>query len=143
MVLTHQRASYPIVTPQVNVLVIGPLSGAAYELLRTILMRRGHAVDFAASDIAAVENIERFDLLVMEIDPRNAGAVEQCAGVRARTLAPLLVLVPETARNQGIQALELGADTFITVPFDRRELVARVEALVRRDRSQWSLMQAS
>lgn len=141
MVLTHQRAGYPSILPQANVLVIGP-SSSAHELLRTILMRRGHAVDLVASDITAVESIERYDLLVLELDPRDAGAVEQCADVRVLTRTPLLVLVPETARNQGVQALELGADMFITVPFDRRELVARVEALVRRDRGQWLPVQA-
>ncbi len=136
MVPTQQRASYTNIAPQANVLVIGPLPGIAHELLRIILMRRGHTVDLA-TDISEVEDIERYDLVVLEINPHDADAVHLCARVRDVTLTPLLVLVPETARSQGVQALELGADTFISVPFDRRELVARVEALVRRYRSRW------
>lgn len=137
MAPTQQGASKASIVPQANVLVIGPPSGAAYELLRMILARRGHAVDFVTSDISAVDDIERYDLLVLEIDVWDVDTIQRCARVREVTWTPLLVLVPETARSQGIQALELGADAFIPIPFDRRELVARVEALVRRHRGRW------
>ncbi len=134
MVSAQQRASNSIVIPQAHVLVIGPQMGALQDLLRVVLMRRGHRVDFASSTASAAENGAQYDLLMIEIDPHNADTMQLCARVRQETLTPLLVLVPETARNQGVQALELGGDMFITIPFDRRELVARVEALVRRNR---------
>jgi DNA-binding response OmpR family regulator len=82
-------------------------------------------------------DLDRYDLLILEIDNHDPEAVQQCVRVREVTLAPLLVLVPEMARNQGIQALMLGADSFVALPFNRSELVARSEALIRRYRRMW------
>jgi DNA-binding response OmpR family regulator len=133
----QQHVGYLGVVPQGAILVMSPATGGAREAVRSILKRRGHSVESAPTDfdaIAAIENIDVYDLLVLDLDIHDAEAVQLCAQLRQVTLAPLLVLVPETARNQGILALELGADSFVVVPFDRRELVARAEALVRRYR---------
>jgi DNA-binding response OmpR family regulator len=137
MVSAQQRASSISVVPQGNVLVIGSPSGVAHEVVRAILNRRGHTVDVAHLDISAIGDLGRYDLLVLEIDTHDADGVQHCVRVREVTLAPLLVLVPETARNQGIQALNLGADSFVLLPFNRSELVARSEALMRRYRQLW------
>lgn len=133
----QQRAGFTGSVPQSNILVMGLASGSAREAIRAILKRRGHAVDFAPADTSAMAQLESadfVDLLVLELDIHDMEAVQLCAQLRQVTIAPLLVVVPETGRSQGIQALELGADSFITAPFDRRELVARSEALIRRYR---------
>jgi DNA-binding response OmpR family regulator len=109
-------------------------SSSTREVVRAIFKRRGHTVSLATVDISAVGGLDRFDLLILEIDVHDPEGVQQCVRVREETLAPLLVLVPETARNQGIQALLLGADSFVLLPFNRSELVARSEALMRRYR---------
>jgi DNA-binding response OmpR family regulator len=49
--------------------------------------------------------VDRYDLLVLEIDARDEESVQFCAQLRTVSLVPLLVLVSETARSQGIQAL--------------------------------------
>ena len=134
MVSVQQRASFASIAPQGNILVLGSPSGGAPEAVQAILRRRGHSVELAPADINAISHIDKYDLLVLELDTHDAGAVRLCARLRTMTFVPVLVVVPETARNQGIQALELGADSFIVAPFDRRELVARSEALVRRYR---------
>ena len=123
--------------PPGNVLVVAPPTGGTREAIRSILMRRGHAVDLSESALDNVGNFDRYDLVILELNTVDERAVQDCARLRDVTLVPLLVLVPETARSQGIRALELGADTFTVTPFNRREIVARSEALVRRYRQLW------
>jgi len=143
MVSAQQRAGSISIAPQGNVLVIGSPSGVAHEVVRAILNRRGHTIDFVHLDISAIDDLDRYDLLILEIDMHDAEGVHRCARVREVTLAPLLVLVPETARTQGIQALDLGADSFVLLPFNRSELVARSEALMRRYRQLWFPLRVS
>jgi DNA-binding response OmpR family regulator len=137
MVFVQQRAGSVGIVPQGNVLVIASSSGVAHEVVRAIFKRRGHIVSFAPPDVSAMGDLDRYDLLILEIDNHDPEGVQQCVRVREVTLAPLLVLVPEMARNQGIQALMLGADSFVSLPFNRSELVARSEALIRRYRRMW------
>lgn len=139
------RTDFTGSVPQSNILVMGLPSGSAREAIRAILKRRGHSVEFAPADtsvIAQLESADFVDLLVLELDIHDSEAVQLCAQLRQVTIAPLLVVVPETGRNQGIQALELGADSFVAAPFDRRELVARSEALIRRYRHMVGTMTA-
>lgn len=125
--------------PLGKMLIIAPSSSATWDVVCSGLIRRGHKVEFTVSDLSAIQDLESYDLLILDLNVHDVEAVQQCARLRQVTLAPLLVLVPETARSQGIQALELGADTFMVSPFDKREIVARSEALVRRYRQLWSL----
>ncbi|MCB0199768.1 MAG: hypothetical protein H6649_11095 [Caldilineae bacterium] len=100
------------------------------------LLRRGHRAIFMALPAAPSDDLDRFDLLVLEPDASDPDALHICSALREFTRVPLLVVVPLTSRSRGIQALDLGADSFMLAPFDRRELVARCEALIRRYR-QW------
>ncbi|MEZ4770497.1 MAG: hypothetical protein R2844_18970 [Caldilineales bacterium] len=100
------------------------------------LLRRGHQAEFDALPVTPSFELDRFDLLVLEPDAGDPAALRICRTVREFSKVPLLVIVPLTARPRGIQALDLGADSFMLAPFDRRELLARCEALIRRYR-QW------
>ncbi|HRX04190.1 MAG: hypothetical protein KDI07_14960 [Anaerolineae bacterium] len=100
------------------------------------LLRRGHRAGFVPLPVAPSRELDRFDLLVLEPDPGDPDALRICSTIRDFTRVPLLVIVPLTSRSRGIQALDLGADSFMLAPFDRRELLARCEALIRRYR-QW------
>jgi DNA-binding response OmpR family regulator len=137
MASVQHRAGLVGIVTEGNILVMASPSSAATEVVRAIFTRRGHTVSFAHLDISAIDDPDQYDLLILEIDVHDPEGVQQCVRVREVTLAPLLVLVPETARNQGIQALMLGADSFVSLPFDRSELVARSEALMRRHRQLW------
>ena len=117
-----------------RVLIIGPGTPIAQDVVQSAFTRRGHAIAFASTEDSSAYNLDQYDLLILELDAGDANALGVCAQLRQRTLTPLLVLVPMTARSQGLRALEMGADTYVVVPFDRRELVARSEALLRRHR---------
>jgi DNA-binding response OmpR family regulator len=133
----QQAVSLNSFVPLGKMLIIASSSGATWDVVCSGLIRRGHKVDFTVSDVSVIQDLESYDLLILDLNVYDVEAVQQCARLRQVTLAPLLVLVPETARSQGIQALELGADTFMVSPFDKREIVARSEALVRRYRQLW------
>lgn len=100
------------------------------------LLRRGHRTCFTPLPVIPSIELDSFDLLVLEPDASDPDALRICSALRAFTRVPLLVIVPLTSRSRGIQSLDLGADSFMLAPFDRRELLARCEALIRRYR-QW------
>lgn len=98
------------------------------------LLRRGHRAAFSPWPVDPAGASDRLDLLVLEPDAGDPDGLQFCRTLREYSRVPLLIIVPLTARSRGIQALELGADSFMVSPFDRRELVARCEALIRRYR---------
>jgi two-component system alkaline phosphatase synthesis response regulator PhoP len=107
------------------------------ELVRMYLEQEGFRVESAADGASAMERISRkppavliLDLMLPEVD-----GWEVCRRVRAGTAAPDLPIVMLTARDDDVDkivGLELGADDYVTKPFNPRELVARVKALLRR-----------
>lgn len=143
MVSNQQNVSFSGSVAKGHVLFMASAPGATWEAVSSILSRRGYKVEFALPDITMAQDLASLDLLILEINVYDAESVQWCASLRTVTLAPLLVLVPETARSHGIQALELGADTFMLSPFNKHEIVARSEALVRRYRQLWSLADSS
>ncbi len=106
----------------------------ALGMAASILRRRGHQVEIGDASEAIAALHDPYDLVMFELDARNPTTLSFVARLREVSHVPLLVLTPMTGRSQGIRALELGADGFVVLPFDRRELIARCEALIRRYR---------
>ena len=109
------------------------------EALRMTLSDRlrseGYVVEFAADGEQGYEKATclPFDLIILDIMLPRISGLEICRGIRQAGLAtPILVL---TARGQTVDkivCLKLGADDYVTKPFDTLELIARIEALLRR-----------
>jgi len=109
------------------------------ELARMYLEQEGFRVRSAGDGATALEMIARqppavmvLDLMLPEVD-----GLEVCRRVRAGKAAPDLPIIMLTARDDSVDkivGLELGADDYVTKPFDPRELVARVKAILRRVR---------
>ena len=108
-------------------------------MVASIFRRRGHLVEIDPNWTEDFSAIDAHDLVVVELDVRKPDVLSFLGRLRQISVVPLLVLIPMTARSQGIRALELGADCFVVLPFDRRELVARSEALIRRYRQAFQL----
>ena len=122
-----------------RVLLVGSEGVGALDLVGSIFRRRGHLVEIDPKGTEELSSIDAYDLVVVELDVRKPDALSFMGRLRQISVVPLLVLIPMTARSQGIRALELGADCFVVLPFDRRELVARSEALIRRYRQAFDL----
>ena len=105
------------------------------KVLRTSLTARGFTVEEAGSAERAIDLVGRrpFDLVLLDINMPGIGGIEACR--RLRALMPQLGIVMVTVRDAEsdmVQALEAGADDYVTKPFRFGELVARLRAVLRR-----------
>jgi two-component system KDP operon response regulator KdpE len=108
------------------------------EALATILEARGYRVRTASSGTAALEAIstERPDLVLLDLAMPDIDGVDVCRRVRAFSRVPILVLSALADEPRKVQALDAGADDYVTKPFGVEELLARVRAAVRRGETQ-------
>lgn len=105
------------------------------QLERLYLEREGYRVEAVGDGLAALKSAEslRPALVVLDIMLPGIDGLEVCRRLRAANNPVLILMV--TARDEDIDkilGLELGADDYLTKPFNPRELVARVKAILRR-----------
>lgn len=101
------------------------------------LGRLGHAVDEAADgeEAAIAARVNEYDVVVLDLMLPGRGGLELLEEWRRRgDSVPVLVLTALNAVDDRVRGLDLGADDYLTKPFAIEELVARLEALVRRRR---------
>lgn len=117
-----------------NILVVED-EEALRMTLRDRLQSEGYVVDLADDGEQGYEKATRlpFDLIILDIMLPRCNGLDVCRGIRLAGLAtPILLL---TARGQTVDkvvGLKLGADDYVTKPFDTMELMARIEVLLRR-----------
>jgi DNA-binding response OmpR family regulator len=104
------------------------------ELARLYLEKEGFRVDEARDGARALELVARRPpaLMVLDLMLPKVDGWEVCRRVRARSDLPILMLTARDDDVDKIVGLELGADDYLTKPFNPRELVARVKAILRR-----------
>jgi DNA-binding response OmpR family regulator len=104
------------------------------ELLRMYLEGAGYAVLEAADGPAAVEahRREHPDLVLLDLMLPGLDGFEVCRAIRRDADTPVVMLTARTDDVDAIVGLELGADDYVTKPFNPRALVARVKAVLRR-----------
>jgi DNA-binding response OmpR family regulator len=102
------------------------------RLLETTLVKRGYQVEIACNGREAMEALQRDDpapLAILDWDMPEFSGVEICRYVREhnkKSPTYLLLLTTKTGKENIITGLQAGADDYITKPFDREELLARV-----------------
>jgi two-component system, OmpR family, alkaline phosphatase synthesis response regulator PhoP len=109
------------------------------EALRMTLSDRlsseGYTVDFAADGEEGFDKATRlpFDLIILDVMLPRRNGFDVCRDIRRAGLAtPILLLTARSQVSDKVVGLKLGADDYVTKPFDTQELMARVEALLRR-----------
>jgi two-component system response regulator TctD len=108
------------------------------DIAEAVVMRlelTGHAVDWEANGRIAAEllDVQAYDLVILDLNLPGEDGLTILRGIRARRLkTPVLVITARSAVDERISALDLGADDYLTKPFDYRELEARARALLRR-----------
>lgn len=104
------------------------------NLLCSILKKNGYKVRGAYSGSEALMCIEQFDYDVILLDLMLPGVTGESIidEVRKRKTMPIIVISAKTAQEEKINVLKIGADDFITKPFDINEVLVRVEVQLRR-----------
>ena len=102
--------------------------------LRINLRVREYQVDVAATGTEALEMAARHppDLVILDLGLPDLDGVEVIQGLRGWTKAPIIVLSGRADSVNKVEALDAGADDYITKPFGVEELLARMRAAVRR-----------
>ena len=104
------------------------------ELLRLYLEGAGYATLVASDGPSAVEAHRKHhpDLVILDVMLPGMDGFEVCRAIRREADTPVLMLTARTDDVDAIVGLELGADDYVTKPFNPRALVARVKAILRR-----------
>ncbi len=104
------------------------------ELLRLYMGKEGFETIVAMDGKEAVEKALTFkpDLVVLDLMMPEIDGLEVCRQVRSKSRVPIIMLTAKDEDMDKILGLELGADDYITKPFNPREVVARVKAVLRR-----------
>ncbi|MCC7052976.1 MAG: response regulator transcription factor [Gemmatimonadaceae bacterium] len=104
------------------------------DLVALYLGHAGHRVATERSGSRALEPLrsESFDLLVLDIMLPGASGLQIATEVRAVAATPIIFLTARTVEEDRLQGFATGADDYVTKPFSQRELVARLEAVLRR-----------
>ena len=102
--------------------------------LRINLRVRSYDVDVAATGSAALEAAAKHppDLVILDLGLPDLDGVEVIEGLRGWTQAPIIVLSGRADSTDKVEALDAGADDYVTKPFGMEELLARMRAAVRR-----------
>ena len=102
--------------------------------LKKNLETRGYTVDAAETGEKAMKAFEnrRPDLLILDLLMPGMGGIDVVRKLRAVSTIPIIVLSAIGEESQKVQALELGADDYMTKPFGMEELLARIRSLLRR-----------
>jgi two-component system, OmpR family, alkaline phosphatase synthesis response regulator PhoP len=105
------------------------------HLLGDRLHSEGYVVEQAADAEAALQRITSaaFDLIILDIMLPGMDGFELCHRIRTSGMAtPILMLTARSRTEDKVHGLRIGADDYVTKPFEVRELLARIEVLLRR-----------
>jgi len=104
------------------------------RVMRTTLTAEGYEVDDAKTGEEALEKLREFrpDLVLLDINMPGMGGLATCRTIRADTNVAIIMLTVRNAEADKVEALDAGADDFVTKPFSTPELLARIRAALRR-----------
>jgi two-component system KDP operon response regulator KdpE len=106
----------------------------ARRVLRTALISRGFEVTDARSGEEALLSLrdEAPDVILLDLKMPGIGGLEACRLIRERSEIPIMIVSGTKAEHEKVEALESGADDYVTKPLGIEELVARIHAVTRR-----------
>ncbi len=108
--------------PSIATLIQVTLKDPRYEIV---------AVENGLEALKAFEH-QRFDVVILDVMMPYVSGFEACERIRETSDVPIVILTSRDGTDDVIQGFELGADDYITKPFKTAELMARVEAILRR-----------
>jgi two-component system, OmpR family, KDP operon response regulator KdpE len=116
-----------------NILVVDD-EAQITRVLKTTLSAQGYAIRTAADGMQALLEMKTWapDLIITDLRMPNMDGLELCRQVRSQSRIPIIVLSVKGEETIKVEALDAGADDYVTKPFSVKELLARVRAAFRR-----------
>jgi DNA-binding response OmpR family regulator len=104
------------------------------EVLEAYLEREGYEIHYADNGIDALKKAKTInpDLIILDLMLPDISGEEVCRLVRKESDVPILMLTAKSAEDDRINGIVMGADDYLTKPFSPREVVVRVQAILRR-----------
>ena len=105
------------------------------DIVKSYLGRDGFGVTVAATGAAALSEIKnRFDLVILDLKLPDIDGETICKSIREISDMPVIMLTDKSAEDDRVKGLFIGADDYVIKPFSVRELIARVQAHLRRSK---------
>lgn len=116
-----------------NILVVDD-EAQITRVLKTTLSSQGYGVRTASDGEEALLTMQDWppDLVITDLRMPNLGGLELCRQIRTKSRVPIIVLSVKGEERIKVDALDAGADDYVTKPFGVNELLARVRAALRR-----------
>lgn len=105
------------------------------DLIKNILKKNNHQVDVYQNPLD-VDNskLSKYDLILLDVMMPGIDGISFCKDIRAKVDCPILFLTAKTMEEDIVEGLLIGGDDYITKPFGAAELLARIEAHLRREK---------
>ncbi len=104
------------------------------RVMRATLTAQGYFIDDARTGEEALEKMrsEKYDLVLLDMNMPGMGGVETCRAIREGWDVAIVILTVRNTERDKVEALDAGADDYVTKPFSMQELLARIRAALRR-----------
>jgi two-component system KDP operon response regulator KdpE len=104
------------------------------RVMRTALIKQGYIINDARSGEEALKKFreERYDLVILDRNMPGMGGLAACRAIRMNSDVGIIMLTVRKRDEDKIDALDAGADDYVTKPFSMPELLARIRATLRR-----------
>jgi two-component system KDP operon response regulator KdpE len=104
------------------------------RVMRVTLTGHSYEVDDVRNGEAALEKLreQRFDLVLLDMNMPGIGGLETCRAIRGHSEVAIIMLTVRDTETDKVEALDAGADDYVTKPFNPPELLARIRAALRR-----------
>ncbi len=104
------------------------------RVMKVTLTGQGYEVDDAKNGESAVEKLRehRFDLVLLDMNMPGISGLETCREIRGQSEIAIIMLTVRDDETDKVEALDAGADDYVTKPFNPHELLARIRAALRR-----------
>lgn len=108
------------------------------DLLSLYLTPRGYSCIKMTSALAAIRYLEtdKADIILLDVMMPDLDGWEACKEIRKNWDIPIIMLTARSEKMDIVKGLKIGADDYISKPFDEDELIARIEAILRRKKGQ-------
>lgn len=107
------------------------------QLLTGFLKGHGYAVSAASDGRSLFDALssQHVDIIILDVMLPGGDGLELCRSIRATSSVPIIMLTAKREETDRIVGLEMGADDYLSKPFNPRELLARIKAVLRRTAS--------